>query len=89
MPFGMVSGVGRGMSVLDGVVIVEKKGGSFRGEFGASHCNQQGLRCFVVWKCGNQSSCHLDVEWGRWRDGCISRRESTCPKGRGGFREGV
>ena len=26
MPFGMVSGVGRGMCVLDGVVIVEGKG---------------------------------------------------------------
>ena len=26
MPFGMVSGVGRGMSVLDGVVIVEGEG---------------------------------------------------------------
>jgi len=26
MPFGMVSGVGRGMGVLDGVVIVEGKG---------------------------------------------------------------
>jgi len=26
MPFGMVSGVGRGMGVLDGVVIVEGEG---------------------------------------------------------------
>ena len=26
MPFGVVSGVGRGMGVLDGVVIVEEKG---------------------------------------------------------------
>ena len=26
MPFGVVSGVGRGMTVLDGVVIVEGKG---------------------------------------------------------------
>jgi len=39
MPFGVVSGVGRGMGVLDGVVIVERNG-QFRGEFGASHCNQ-------------------------------------------------
>ena len=39
MPFGMVSGVGRGMDVLDGVVFVEGKGSLGRGEFGASHCN--------------------------------------------------
>jgi len=26
MPFGIVSGVGRGMSVLDGVVIIEGEG---------------------------------------------------------------
>jgi len=29
MPFGMVSGVGRGMAVLDGVVIVEGEGADF------------------------------------------------------------
>jgi len=39
---GMVSGVGRGMGVLDGVVIVEGKG-HFGGGFDASHCNQWGL----------------------------------------------
>ena len=33
MPFGMVSGVGRGMGVLDGVVIVEGEG-QYWGEFG-------------------------------------------------------
>jgi len=33
MPFGVVSGVGRGMGVLDGVVIDEGKG-QFGGEFG-------------------------------------------------------
>jgi len=38
----MVSGVGRGIGVLLGVVIVEGKG-SFGGEFGASLCNQRGL----------------------------------------------
>ena len=32
----MVTGVGRGMGVLDGVVIVEGKG-QFGGEFGTSH----------------------------------------------------
>jgi len=42
MPFGMLSVVGRGMGVLDEVVIVEEKG-QFWGEFGASHCNQRGL----------------------------------------------
>jgi len=33
MPFGMVSGIGRGMGVLDGAVIVEGKG-SFGVNFG-------------------------------------------------------
>jgi len=33
MPFGVVSGIGRGMGVLDGVMIVEGKG-QFWGEFG-------------------------------------------------------
>jgi len=27
--------------------------GWFEGESGASHCNQWGLRCIVVWKCMN------------------------------------
>jgi len=39
---GMVNGVGRGIGVLDGVVIVEGKGQSWD-EFGASHCNHWGL----------------------------------------------
>jgi len=39
MPFRVVSGIGRGMGVLDGVLIVEGKG-SFGGKYGASHCNQ-------------------------------------------------
>jgi len=45
MPFGVMSGVGRGMGVLDRVVIVEGEAGrgSFRGEVEASHCNQWGL----------------------------------------------
>jgi len=34
MPFGVVSGAGLGMGVLDGEVIVEGKG-QFGGEFGA------------------------------------------------------
>jgi len=36
MPFGTVSGVGRGMGVLDGVVIVEGEE-AVSGELGASH----------------------------------------------------
>jgi len=37
MPFWVVSGVGQGMGVLDGMVIVKGKG-QFWDEFGASHC---------------------------------------------------
>jgi len=40
MPFGMMSGVGRGMGVLDGGSDRLRERGSFGGEFGASHCNQ-------------------------------------------------
>jgi len=61
MPFGMVSGVGRGMGVLDGVVIIKAEG-QFLGEFGASHCNQWGFCCIVVQKCMQQSSYHLGCE---------------------------
>jgi len=32
--------------------------GQFWGKFGASHCNQWGLCCIVVWKCMQRSSCH-------------------------------
>jgi len=35
----MVNGVGRGMGVLNGVVIVEEEG-AVLGEFRASHCDQ-------------------------------------------------
>jgi len=39
--------------------------GQFGGEFAASHCNQWGLSCVVVWKCVQRSSCRLAwwVEW--------------------------
>jgi len=47
MPFGVMSGVCRGMGVLDGVVIVEGKG-SFGGKCCASHLNQCGLCCVAV-----------------------------------------
>ena len=39
IPFGVVSGVGLGMGVLNFVVIVEGQGAAW-GEFAASHCNQ-------------------------------------------------
>jgi len=40
MPFGVMSGVGRGMSVLDGVVIVEGEGAVLGVNLGRPHCNQ-------------------------------------------------
>jgi len=43
MPFGMMSGVGRGISVLDGGGDRQRWRSSFGVEFGASHCNQWGL----------------------------------------------
>ena len=49
MPFGVMSGVGQRMGVLDGVEIVEGKG-RFGDKGGASHCNQCGL-CGVVILC--------------------------------------
>jgi len=53
MPIGMESGVSRGMGVLDGWPGGDRRRemGSFKGEFGASHCNQWGLCCVVVRKC--------------------------------------
>jgi len=43
MLFGVLSGVSRGMDVLDGGGDRQREGGSFGGESGASHCNQWGL----------------------------------------------
>jgi len=59
MPFGVVSGVGRGMGVLDGGDDSRRNRGNFGGEFGASHCNQLGLCCVVVRKCVQRSSCRF------------------------------
>jgi len=60
MPFWVVSVVGYGTGVLDGVGDCRRGRGSFMGEFGASsHCNQWGLCCVVVRKCANLSSCRL------------------------------
>jgi len=41
MPFGVVSGVGRKMGVLDGGGDRRRESGSFEGEFGTSHCNHR------------------------------------------------
>ena len=48
MPFGVVSGVGLGMGVLDFGGDRRRERGSLRGEFVASHCNQWRLCCIVV-----------------------------------------
>ena len=60
MPFGGVSGVGLGMGVLDfGGDRQRERGSLGGGEFAASHYNQWGLCCIVVWKCVQRSSCRL------------------------------
>jgi len=49
MPFGVVSGVGRGMDILDGVVIIKGEvavlGVRDEHKCRTSHCNQWGQRC--------------------------------------------
>jgi len=59
MPFGMVSGIGQEMGVLDRGGYHRWVRGSFLGIFGASHCNQWGLCCIVVQLYINRSICHL------------------------------
>jgi len=59
MPFCVVSGVGLGLGVLDFGGDRRRRRGSFGGEFMASHCNQWGICCVVVWKCVKRSSCRL------------------------------
>ena len=62
MPFGVVSDVDRGMSVLDGGDYRRReraKRGIFGGEFGEFHCNQWGLCGVVVGNCVNRSICRL------------------------------
>jgi len=54
MPFGVVSGVGRGMGVLGGLDRQRGKG-SCACECGESHCIQQGLCGIVVRNCVNRS----------------------------------
>jgi len=48
MQFLMVSGVGRGMGVLDGAGDRRREKGSIEVKCGASHCNQWGLRSVVI-----------------------------------------
>jgi len=50
MPFGIVSGVGRGSGVLDKGGDRQRGRGSFGGKCGTSHCNQLEL-CGVVILC--------------------------------------
>ena len=64
-----------------GVIIVEGKV-SFGGEVWASHCNQWGHCCVVVWKCMNWSSCHLAWWVGEPRHWWM-KWGSTCLKGKG------
>ena len=59
MPFGVVSDVGLRRGVLDFGGDRRRGRGTLRGEFAASHCNQWGLCCIVVWKCVKRSSCRL------------------------------
>jgi len=54
--FVVLSGVGQGMVVLDGGGDRLMGRGSFGVEVWASHCNQWGLCCVVVWKCVNELS---------------------------------
>jgi len=59
MPFGVVSGVGLGRGVLD-FGGDRRRGRDILGaEFAASHCNQLGFCCVVVWKCVKRLSCRL------------------------------
>jgi len=62
MPFRVVSGNGLGMGVglLDfGDDRRRGRGSFFGGEFAATHCNQWGFCCVVVWKCVEGSSCRV------------------------------
>jgi len=47
VPFGVVTGVGRGMGVLDWGGDRRRRRGSFEGKRGASHCNKRGT-CVVI-----------------------------------------
>jgi len=80
MPFGVVSGVGLGMGVLDFGGDRRRRRGNLRrpivtnGDFVASLCGIAYRDRAVVW-CG---------EWGGPRHSCV-RWKSTCLKGKGLF----
>ena len=61
MPFGVMSGVGRGMGVLDQGRDRRRGRGDVGSKCGASHCNQWGLCGVVVlWREGwRRSSSHV------------------------------
>ena len=58
MPFGVVSGVSRGMGVLDGVFIIKGEWAVLRLNVGHLIVTNGAFVAFV-WKCVNQSSCRL------------------------------
>jgi len=71
MLFGVVSGVGLGMGVLDFGGDRRRGSGSLGDEFAASHCNQWG---FVASLCGSAYSNRAVVwrgEWGGPRHSCV------------------
>ena len=77
--FGVLSGVARGMGVLDGSGYRQRGRGSFGVEFWASHCNQWGHCCVVERKCVNRFSCRL-----KWSMGSVAAfGGSRCHKGKG------
>jgi len=59
MLFGLVSGIGRGMGILDVGGDNSRGRDNFGGECVVYHCNQCGLCGILVQKCMNRSSCHL------------------------------
>jgi len=63
MAFGVVSGVGRGMGVSDGVKIVEEEDGSPGGKRGTSRCNQWGLCGLVILCRGGGDAALPELFW--------------------------
>ena len=81
MPFGKVNGITRGMSVLDGVVIIKGEG-QFWGEFGASHCNQREFVASLCRRACSDRAVVWDGEWDRLKHSCTGWGY-TCVKGKG------
>ena len=59
MPFGVVRGLGRGMGVLDGVVIIEGEGAVLGMNLGRPIVTNGDLWLIVVRKCMQRLSCRL------------------------------